>query len=444
MATPAPNIFDTLAQQDTQRMQHDQTAAAQPNIFDQIAANGGKAPETTAPTASMGARVPTAAQANPETATDPFQRAGRQMTGGFARLLMDATDKLREIENFTEEGKAEHPVQAFMGHIANKLEGLTFGNEQHPEEAIGSGKYGLLNNPVTAALIPGAEGEPALAGAVRGGANLVKAGVSALRGGGEEAPGLIKQVLKGKEVAQQPARKALEAGAKASAADAGVEGGEAAGKGVRTLLDEPIHAAHKVERATYDAINKAAGTDLKSLYDYRNDLQEALEDPTNIGQKANLQKELATTEESISKGEAQATKGGISPEAVKEAEGKTQQRYAMENLKQRLFNNESVVKGNVEHGAEESINVDAAIREVEKLDKPSKFAREGTPSRLKQALGQEGAAKLKQALYDAQKAGEKALARQKLAKLIGKGAGIGLAGTGLGGAIIHHALGGQE
>ena len=30
-------------------------------------------------------------------------------------------DKLREVENFTQEGRAEHPIQAKLGDVANKL-----------------------------------------------------------------------------------------------------------------------------------------------------------------------------------------------------------------------------------------------------------------------------------------------------------------------------------
>jgi hypothetical protein len=252
-----------------------------------------------------------------------------------------------------------------------------------------------------------------------------------------KGPSLVKQVLKGEKVAQAPARTALEAGAAASAEDAGVAASETAGKGVRTLLDEPIAATAKAERATYNSINKAAGTDLKTLYDYRSDVQEALEDPTNIGQRANLQKELQTTEDSISKGEALALKEGITPADLEKAKGMTQQRYSMELLKQKVFNNEGVVEGDIAHGAEESINIKAAIREIQKLDKPSRFAPEGSPTRLQQALGEEGAANLKQGLYDALKTGKSAATVHTVAKW----AGIGLGSTLLGTKVVHTLAG---
>lgn len=238
----------------------------------------------------------------------------------------------------------------------------------------------------------------------------------------------IQQVLKGEKVAQGPAQSALR-----GAAGAGETGG------VRTLLDEPIAAVAKTERATYDTLNKASGTDLKALYDHAEEVQDALDDPTNIAQKSSLQAELKTTQDQIATGEATATKNGVDPSVLEKAKGLTQERYAKEALKQKLFNNEGVVKGNVAHGVDETINVDAAIRNVENLDKPSRFAPEGAPTRLQQALGPDGAAKLKQGLYDAQKAGQVALKRQALAKIVGR-AGLGVLGAGAGTEIVRHIL----
>jgi hypothetical protein len=218
--------------------------------------------------------------------------------------------------------------------------------------------------------------------------------------------------------AQPGAQAALRSGASASAADASVEAG-AQGGSIRSLLDDPIKNASTAERGMYDSINEASGTDLKSLYDLRSKLQDGLEDPTQIANEDKLQTRLEQTESQIKTGEAQAKENGVDPDTISKAKAATQQRYAMENVKQKLFNNESVVSGNVAHGAPESINVDSAIRQVENLDKPSRFAPEGTPSRLQQAFSEDGAADLKQGLYDAQKAGKTAVARQNIARWVG-------------------------
>lgn len=273
-------------------------------------------------------------------------------------------------------------------------------------------------------LIPGAlkavgSGVDTLAGKLPG----VTAGTEEAAQAAEAKPGIVKQVFQGEKVAQAPAKAALRTGASASAADAGVEAGSQGGS-IRSLLDDPIEALSKNERASYDAINKASGTDLKSLYDYAEELQDNIDDPTQIANRNSLKTELKTTQDSITKGEAQAVKNGVDPDTLNDAKDMTKQRYAMENINQKLFANTSVVKGNIAHGAPETINVNSAIDQVEKLDQPSKFAPRGTPSRLQQAFGEDGAQALKQSLYDAQKAGQSALSKQVWAKRL-----TALAGT---------------
>lgn len=243
------------------------------------------------------------------------------------------------------------------------------------------------------------------------------------------------------EAANQPAAAgALEQGATDAAANSGVTTSPLkASDGVRTLLDQPISALAKTERAAYDTINKASGTDLKSLYDHASDVQEALDDPTNIGQASSLKADLKVTQDQIVAGEKQAVANGIDPSKLADAKKMTQQRYAIQNVKQKLFNNESVVSGNTVHGAPETIKVDAAIRQVENLDKPSRYTPEGTPTRLQQALGTDGAKALKQGLYDAQKAGQETLSRQQVIKGALQKVGI-LGGIAAGGDAIVRAL----
>lgn len=239
--------------------------------------------------------------------------------------------------------------------------------------------------------------------------------------GASKVPSVVSDIAQGEKAAQAPAQAALRSGASASAADAGVDAGAQSG-GMRTVLDDAIGKVSKQERGLYDTLNKASGTDLKTLYDHSSDVQEALDDPTNIANRTALQKELQATQDSIAKGESQAAANGVDPNTLTTAKAATQQRYAMETVKQKLFNNESVVNGNAEHGAPETINVKSAIRQVEGLDKPSRYAPEGTPSRLEQAFGAEGAANLKQGLYDAQKAGVSAATKKNVAKWVGGGA----------------------
>ena len=155
------SIFDTLATQDTQKMQHDQavsapaaTPAAQPNIFDTLAKNEGNLQAHDQPQGPTMSAAPKSSDLNLEDmSSDPFTKAGLRVATPFARKLMDAADKLHEVENFTQEGREAHPIQAHLGDIANKIEGFLFGGSGHGEN-IGTGKYGMLNNPALAAVLP--------------------------------------------------------------------------------------------------------------------------------------------------------------------------------------------------------------------------------------------------------------------------------------------------
>lgn len=230
-----------------------------------------------------------------------------------------------------------------------------------------------------------------------------------------EKPNIIQKVLKGEKVAQGPAQSALR-----QAAGAGSDV-----QGIRTFLDKPIADLTQAERAAYDTVNKAAGTDLKALYDRSEELQDALDDPTQISNHSAQQKELAQTQAQIEEGERNALARGVSPDTLDKAIALTRTRYAGEEVARKIFSNESVVKGNLQFDADETVNVDAAIRNAENLNKPSKFAPRGAPSRLQQWFGKDGADNLLRNLYSAKKAGESAVSARKLLKMAGIGTAIG-------------------
>jgi hypothetical protein len=240
-------------------------------------------------------------------------------------------------------------------------------------------------------------------------------------------PGIVKRAVSPKAATQPGAQSTFREGAAASARDAGA--GEIASDpntSIRALPEKPIAEATKIEDKIYKTVNDAAETDMKSLYDRREELQDAIEDPTNVSQKTAIQRELATTNQDISQGEAnvQTKLGKDAPDLIKQAKAATQQRYSMEEGAKKLFNHESVVSGNVAHGYPETINVDNAIKAAENLDKPSKFAPRGTPTRLQQMFGEDGAKAFKQGLYDAKSAGQKVMDRNKILSILGVTGGV--------------------
>jgi hypothetical protein len=91
-APPPPDIFDTLAQQDEQKMQHDQMAAQTGDVFDQIAKNGGQPlPESTTPT------QPTQKPYNPAE-HGALNRFGHAFAAPFVSMYHGAVDEPQDVD----------------------------------------------------------------------------------------------------------------------------------------------------------------------------------------------------------------------------------------------------------------------------------------------------------------------------------------------------------
>jgi hypothetical protein len=409
LSTPAPNIFDTLAQHETDLAQHNAapvTQAAQPNIFDTLAANEGnlqrhdKPPQ--GPTLSSNANTNAGAEAG-LTATGMSQPVAR-MTAPLARKLMDAYDKLKEVESFTPEGKAAHPIQAKLGEIADSIEGFLFGGSVSHD--IGTKGNGILTNPVTAALIPGAEGEPAAAALLRGGAGVAREGMQVIRGGkaagevAEEAPGIVKQVLKGKEVAQEPAKAAIRGAA-------GAEDEAALLEGHKTVLDEPLKNISTKERAAYAKQDEAAGFDVKETRKKLSDAEYKVKQPEiDDATRTRLEKTITESKQSLAEAEKKMQAAGVNPH---EADSIFKQRRAGEEFKKAL----------VQHVSPdgESVNVDGLLNASKKL----RFSKYG--DRLEQFMGKENAEKYMEQLQNAQKLGVHAVKMRWIAGVLGIGGG---------------------
>jgi hypothetical protein len=445
----AENIFGQLAQQETQRISHDQSIAAPASnpsaedIFSHMAANNGQPP-------------PTAAGAKPSGLTDvlgrpvndanlPVKSAEPQgptisatprgpMTVPFARVLMDAVDKLRQAQDFTQEGKQGHPVQAKIGEIANQIEGFLFGNETHGEAAIGSGKTGILTNPVTGSLIPGGEGAPMAAEALESGANFLKGGVQtvreALAGGkaGEGAAeathalnpktGIIEKIVKGEKVAQAPAKAAIRGAA-------GAEDEAALLEGNKTVLDEPLKGIAQKEKAAYQKMDTAAGFDVKAeRATLANDEYKLKQLGNTEADQTAREKLTASIEDSKKRlGEAEKKMGEAGVD-TKEADTLHKQRMAGQEFKKALIQHVSPDG--------ESVNVDGLLNASKKL----RFSKYG--DRLEQFMGsKEKADAFMEELQEAQEAGVHALKMRELGKTALKVlGGLGAVGTGAG-AIAH-------
>lgn len=237
-------------------------------------------------------------------------------------------------------------------------------------------------------------------------------------------PSIVKQVLKGADIAQPEAQTALRSGAVAATDEAGISSVQP--NSLRTVVEQPIHSLEAESKAGYRAIDEAAGTDFKALNEKLDNTEYQLRQLTDtdedLAKEAALEKSRTGLIDKIEQAKSDAIKQGVDPAVLDKADSQFLQSRALKDVEARVFKNPSVVKGNAKFGSPETVDVDAAIKALQKLQDNNKF---GAP-RLEQALGKDGAEGLLNDLYKAQRAGQTALSRQKLAKLIAKIAGAGI------------------
>lgn len=281
--------------------------------------------------------------------------------------------------------------------------------------------------------VKGAQKDQAVKGAVTGA--TVGAGVGATVAA---VPAAVSAV---KNLSMNPFRRAAQAvketmqGVTASPVVAGEAAAQPiAQEGVRAIappvgqsfrsgidVNTPLAAA----KTLYKTVDDAAKTDFKALYDKLDAAQDAARE-AGIGTAEEAKAELAiqNTRAAIDDAKQVAVKSGV-PDVDKtlaQADAKFAETQANKDFNSKFFGSQSVISGNVAHGAPETINVDAALRVLENMDKPNRYG----ISRLQQSsLGKQGAFKLKQVLYDAQKAGQKAMDTRILRNTIAKWVGLG-------------------
>src|SRR5690242_8083583 len=279
---------------------------------------------------------------------------------------------------------------------------LEIGMDAIRRGAVGAGITGIKTGSPTAAL----EGGAAAAGlSVAGEAVPAVVGKIGQIARGEVSANPLKSTSIFNPFRDQPlAKEAIDTAAENAATDSGLTPRTPPSvSGMRPSFDSMIKDVGLRERAAYDKLNAWAETDLKSLYEKQVQLQDALEDPTVLNPDQ-LQDRLEDVEAKIRQGEENVQKqGGNAHQMLRVAKNDTQQRYALMEFKKKILSD--AVEGNKNAGQKETLNIKKAIAAIERMDSPSRFAPEGSPSRLQQVLGQQGAQELKESLYKAQRAG---------------------------------------
>jgi hypothetical protein len=228
------------------------------------------------------------------------------------------------------------------------------------------------------------------------------------------SPGIVQKIKQ----AVSP-NEATQPGAQAGMREAA---GIPEGQSLRTGID--VETPMKVAKDLYGQIDEAAGTDFKGLYDKLDTAQDAArEAASGSAEEAKAELNIKNTQDAIDEAKQMAAKQGIQDvdKSLAKADAKFTEAQANKDLNSKFFNRQGIIKGNTAHGSPETIDVDKGIDALENLDKKNKFG----VSRLQQSsLGEDGAFKLKQALYDAQKTGAKVLTRNKILGILSTGATI--------------------
>ena len=200
---------------------------------------------------------------------------------------------------------------------------------------------------------------------------------------------------------------------------AGADGGGS----LRESLSEPIEEGEKTAKDLYRQIDQASGADLKGLGDKLQTVNRAMRESVSESEDAALETRREQILDRIKEAKQAAIQKGVDPKILNDADEQFKRISAMTDVEKKVFKNPDIVKGNAAHGTEESIDIDKAVKALQKLQDSEKY---GGP-RLEQAFGKEGATKLLDKFYSAQRQGVHAMKVQKVAKWVAGVAGV--AGT---------------
>lgn len=242
-------------------------------------------------------------------------------------------------------------------------------------------------------------------------------GAGALAEGAEgaEEPGLVKQLTKGKNVAQPAAKAALEEAAGGSTGS------------LRDSLSEPIGEAETNAKELYKQIDSASGADIKGLGEKLRTVNRAIRQSVSDAEDEALSTRRDDILERMDQAKQAAIEKGVDPKVLDQADEEFKRMSALSDVERKVFKNPDIIEGNTAHGSEETVNIDKAVKALQKLQDSEKY---GGP-RLEQAFGKDGATKLLDKFYGAQRQGIHAMKMQKVAKWIAGAAGAGAAAKGI-------------
>jgi hypothetical protein len=261
------------------------------------------------------------------------------------------------------------------------------------------------------------------------GTSAVRAAGDAFAGAPAEARAVtsrinpFRKMWQGANVSQTPAQAATRTAATTAGAEVGLNTAQPAG--LRTLVEEPISAVNGLKKSVYGQVDRAAGTDLKTLYGKLDAINDKIDlEASGSPEESRLEAQRTSQMQTIEDAKQVARGKGVNVDKLlDQGDALHTREMALRDLQKSVFKNVNTVEGNVAAGTPETINVDSAIKSLQKLQDNTKF---GAP-RLEQALGKSGSKQFLNQMYAAQRAGQNAIPYQTAAKWL---AGI-LGGTGI-------------
>jgi hypothetical protein len=207
--------------------------------------------------------------------------------------------------------------------------------------------------------------------------------------------------------------------------------------GIRTTLEDPIKTIEAKGQGIYRQLDEVSGGKFQKYSDAIDKINKRLDtliggvdgeagiDDDMIERLEQQKSEIETSQNQMFEN-LKETKG-VDQSAVDTANAHWKQARALEDLERKVFKNPNIVKGNLKYGTTETVNIDPAIKALQKMQDDARFG----DSRLEQALGEKGADALLKDLYKAQREGVHALNAQKWAKMVIKYGLLGAGATGL-------------
>lgn len=261
--------------------------------------------------------------------------------------------------------------------------------------------------------------------AVEGIGQTVKNALSPVSNAVSGAKDVAEQAVKGEGIAQPAAQGALRSGVQGATDLATTQPAS-----LRTIAEEPIAKLDSSAKGLYRQIDQAAGTDFKALNEKLSNteyqIRQLTETEEDVAKESKLEASRTAIMDKIEAAKQAAKEAGVDPKVLDQADAQFKQARALSDIETKVFKNTGVIKGNAASGSAETVDVDKAVTQLQKLMDKTRYG----GSRLEQALGKDGARALLDNMYEAQRSGQKAIKVQQVAKWVASVIGAGSVAAG--------------